>query len=61
VSDAGFLDPSAILGVLTVVIAAWLGVISALIVIVGALVAFFVGAIIDDDACLRMSKGKRVQ
>jgi hypothetical protein len=39
----------AILGGLIVVIAAWLGVISALIVIVGVLVGFFIGAIIDGD------------
>ena len=44
-----------------VVIAAWLGVISALIVIVGVLVGFLIGAIIDGDVGFHMGKGTRVR
>ena len=51
----------AILGGLIVVIAAWLGVISALIVIVGVLVGFFIGAIIDGDIAFRIGKGNRAR
>ena len=43
----------AILGGLIVVIAGWLGVIVALIVIVGALIGFMIGAIIDGDLSFR--------
>ena len=38
-----------------------LGVISALIVIVGVLVGFFIGAIIDGDVAFRIGKGDRVR
>ena len=51
----------AILGGIIVLIAAWLGVVSALIVIVGILVGFFIGAIIDGNIAFRVSKGGRVR
>lgn len=50
-----------ILGGLIVLIAAWLGVISALLVIVGVLVGFFIGAIIDGNIAFRINRGGRVR
>ena len=48
----------AILGGLIVIVAGWLGVIAAVIVIAGAVIGLLIGAVIDGDLGLRIRRGR---
>jgi len=48
----------AILGGLIVIVAGWLGVITAVIVIAGAVIGLLIGAVIDGDLGLRIRRGR---
>ena len=48
----------AILGGLIVVVAGWLGVITAAIVIAGAVIGLLIGAVIDGDLGWRIRRGR---
>jgi hypothetical protein len=48
----------AILGGLIVVVAGWLGVITAAIVIAGAVIGFLIGAVIDGNLGFRVRRGR---
>ena len=48
----------AILGGLIVIVAGWLGVITAAIVIAGAVIGFLIGAVIDGDLGFRIRRGR---
>ena len=48
----------AILGGLIVIVAGWLGVVTAAIVIAGAVIGFLIGAVIDGDLGFRVRRGR---
>ena len=48
----------AILGGLIVIVAGWLGVITAAIVIAGAVIGFLIGAVIDGNLGFRVRRGR---
>ena len=47
----------AIFGGLIVIVAGWLGVVTAAIVIAGAVIGFLIGAVIDGDLGFRIRRG----
>jgi hypothetical protein len=48
----------AIIGAVVVVLAGWLGIVEALLVVVAAFVGFCIGAIIDGDLDVRGKRGR---